>query len=192
MNAVVRNTLAGMLLLAVVLPAQAQEERSPGEFFSDCPECPEMVVVPAGSFTMGTFEGQAFQEPDNKPAHRVTIESPFAVGVFEVTFAEWDACVRAGGCEDLSAGRRRVGSGPLSRNPRELGGRAGVCAVVVPEDRPRVPVVERGGMGVCGACRYPEACMVLREETVETVPVRGRAQLSFRLPGLWNRAGGYG
>ncbi|MDE2794702.1 MAG: formylglycine-generating enzyme family protein [Gemmatimonadota bacterium] len=100
MNAVVRNTLAGMLLLAVVLPARAQEEPPPGEFFSDCPECPEMVVVPAGSFTMGTFEGQAFQEPDNKPAHRVTIESPFAVGVFEVTFAEWDACVRAGGCED--------------------------------------------------------------------------------------------
>lgn len=111
MNAVVRSMLAGTLL-AIVPSAQAQEERPPGEFFSDCRECPEMVVVPAGSFTMGSFEGQAFQEPDNKPAHRVTIESPFAVGIYEVTFAEWDACVRAGGCaayrpEDEGWGRDR-------------------------------------------------------------------------------------
>ena len=32
------------------------------------------------------------------PGHRVTIGTPFAVGVYEVTFEEWDACVRAGGC----------------------------------------------------------------------------------------------
>ena len=56
-----------------------------GEQFTDCAECPEMVVVPAGSYRMG---GQ----------HQVTIGAPFAVGKYEVTFAQWDACVRGGGC----------------------------------------------------------------------------------------------
>lgn len=112
MNPAARSTLAGMLLLAVAPPARAQKERQPGEFFSDCPECPEVVVVPAGSFRMGSFEEEAFDEPDNGPAHRVTIGAPFAVGIYEVTFAEWDACVRAGGCggyrpDDKGWGRDR-------------------------------------------------------------------------------------
>ena len=60
----------------------------------DCPECPEMVVVPAGSYRMGSRDGY----PDEEPVHKVTIGAPFAVGRYEVTFAEWDACVRSGGC----------------------------------------------------------------------------------------------
>ncbi len=95
MHALARSTLASTLLLAVVPPAAAQEELGPGEVFTDCAACPEMVVVPGGSFRMGSFG----TEGDETPAHRVDIELPFAVGVYEVTFAEWDACVRAGGCE---------------------------------------------------------------------------------------------
>ncbi len=53
--------------------------------FKDCVECPEMVEVPSGSFTMGSH-------------HRVQIGYPLAVGVYEVTFSEWDACVNLGGC----------------------------------------------------------------------------------------------
>jgi formylglycine-generating enzyme required for sulfatase activity len=66
------------------------EERclKPGDTFKDCPLCPEMVVVPAGSFMMGSNAGR-----------KVTIAKPFAVGKFEVTFAEWDACVATGGCK---------------------------------------------------------------------------------------------
>jgi formylglycine-generating enzyme required for sulfatase activity len=74
-----------------------------GDSFKDCPDCPEMVVVPAGSFMMGWSDGY------NKPGHRVTVAKPFAVGKFEVMFAEWDACVTAGGCkyrpEDSGWGR---------------------------------------------------------------------------------------
>jgi formylglycine-generating enzyme required for sulfatase activity len=66
----------------------------PKDSFRDCPECPEMMVVPAGEFMMGSNDGH----PDEKPVHKVTIMKPFAVGKFEVTFAEWDACVAAGGC----------------------------------------------------------------------------------------------
>ena len=60
-----------------------------GSVFRDCEQCAEMVVVPAGRFRMAV----GYRE-----AHGVTIASPFAVGRYEVTFAEWDACVAAGGC----------------------------------------------------------------------------------------------
>jgi formylglycine-generating enzyme required for sulfatase activity len=91
------------------LPAQSAPSKCPGiaapvagqrrclqlgEAFNDCDLCPEMVVVPAGSFMMGSAVG----DEDEKPVHRVTIAKAFAVGKFEVTFAEWDACVLDGGC----------------------------------------------------------------------------------------------
>ncbi|MEO1964431.1 formylglycine-generating enzyme family protein [Hyphomonas sp.] len=65
--------------------------------FSDCSQCPEMALLPAGAFTMGEVEGRGY--PQEKPAHEVTIAKPFAIGVYEVTFSEWDACVADGGCD---------------------------------------------------------------------------------------------
>ena len=73
-------------------------ERQVGEKFRDCPECPEVVVVPSGTFRMGALESESGSEPDERPVHEVTIAAPFAVGVYEVTFAEWDACAAAGDC----------------------------------------------------------------------------------------------
>lgn len=77
-----------------------------GQSFRDCPDCPEMVVVPAGSFLMGSpqdEEGRDNDEDDKAgdggEQRRVTIAQPFAVGKFEATFDEWDACVAAGGCQ---------------------------------------------------------------------------------------------
>ncbi len=64
----------------------------------DCPECPDMVVVPAGSFMMGSPSREQGRYDDEGPVHEVRIGAPFAVGVYEVTFAEWDACSAAGGC----------------------------------------------------------------------------------------------
>ena len=52
-----------------------------------------MVVIPAGSFMMGSEE-----KSEERPRHRVMISRAFAVGKYEVTFAEWHACVRAGSC----------------------------------------------------------------------------------------------
>jgi formylglycine-generating enzyme required for sulfatase activity len=72
---------------------------TPGQVFRDCPDvCPEIVVVPAGNFTMGSPPGEVGRGAEEGPQHKVTIARPFAVGRFEVTFAEWDACVAAGGC----------------------------------------------------------------------------------------------
>ena len=80
-----------------------------GDRFRDCPECPEMVVVPAGSYEMGSPSSEAGRDDDEGPVHQVTIAKPFAVGKYEVTFDEWDACVAAAGCthrtDDLGWGR---------------------------------------------------------------------------------------
>ena len=69
-----------------------------GKTFRDCSGCPEMVVVPAGTFNMGSNASEYGRRSSEGPAHQVTISVPFAVGKYEVTFSEWDACVAAGGC----------------------------------------------------------------------------------------------
>ena len=69
--------------------------------FRDCLVCPAMVEVPARSFLMGSPTSEEGRWNDEGPQHRVTISSPFAVGVYEVTFGEWEVCVREGGCEDV-------------------------------------------------------------------------------------------
>jgi formylglycine-generating enzyme required for sulfatase activity len=72
-------------------------ELKPGTVFRDAPDAPEMVVIPAGSFLMGSAKDAKLRAPNEWPQHQVTISRPFAVGKYEVTFDEWDACVVAGG-----------------------------------------------------------------------------------------------
>ena len=81
--------------------AALERERGPavGDVFRDCADCPAMVVVPSGSFMMGSPPSEEGRYDDEGPVHRVSVPSTFAVGVYEVTFGEWDACVSAGGCE---------------------------------------------------------------------------------------------
>ena len=83
--------------------------RIPGTRFRDCPACPEMIVLPPGTFTMGSPETEAGRQRNEGPAHPVTIGYPFAMGVYEVTFAEWDACVASGGCNGYRPKRRFFG-----------------------------------------------------------------------------------
>ena len=83
-----------------------------GDSFRDCPSCPEMVVVPAGSFAMGADDAYIGRltdlinvhdpDPDRvirvAPRHQVRIGSKIAIGRHEISFDEWDRCVVAGGC----------------------------------------------------------------------------------------------
>ena len=95
------KTIGLLLFLAAVVlagPRSPLAAQAVGEVFRDCDVCPEMVVVPAGSFMMGSADSEEGRFSWEGPQHRVTIDHPFAVGVYEVTFEEWDACVRAGGC----------------------------------------------------------------------------------------------
>ena len=78
---------------------------APGAAFAECAGCPEMVVVPPGSFTMGSTGREhrrlhvlALFDRMEQPRHLVTIAYRFAVARYAVTFAEWDACVADGGC----------------------------------------------------------------------------------------------
>ena len=68
-----------------------------GEEFRECADCPEMIVAPAGRFTMGSPEGQGNRS--ERPQHEVTIARPFAVAKFALTFDEWDACAAHGDCK---------------------------------------------------------------------------------------------
>ncbi|HTI66551.1 MAG TPA: formylglycine-generating enzyme family protein [Caulobacteraceae bacterium] len=76
----------------------------------DCADCPDMVVIPAGRFTMGS----PLSEPNRistEVQYGVTIAYPFAVGRFDVTFDEWNACVRDGGCGGYKPDDRGWGRG---------------------------------------------------------------------------------
>jgi formylglycine-generating enzyme required for sulfatase activity len=91
------DTAAGALARrndVILIQAQSAAVPEPGETFNDCPDCPEMVVVPQGDFEMGSRDS-----PFESPPHKVTISNPFAIARRETTFAEWDACVAGGGCK---------------------------------------------------------------------------------------------
>lgn len=108
-----RNTIAVLSLFAVAacaIPAGAESSPRP-KAFKDCLACPEMLALPAGSFRMGASrETDQEAKPYEGPMRTVTVPA-FAIGRFEVTFVEWDACVAAGGCayepDDRGWGRGR-------------------------------------------------------------------------------------
>ena len=63
----------------------------------------EMVSIPGGTFHMGDLSGKGYD--DERPVHTVTVR-PFKLGKYEVTFAQWDACMADGGCKTLDEGHR--------------------------------------------------------------------------------------
>jgi formylglycine-generating enzyme required for sulfatase activity len=90
-------------LLGVSMTAGGQSRTVPPiiPFFSgvtttlrDCPECPEMVVVPSGAFLMGSPTNEPGRYGEEGPQRMVKIRS-FAVGRYDVTRGQWAAFVRA-------------------------------------------------------------------------------------------------
>ena len=89
-----------------VLKPEAERALKPQARFRECAkDCPEMIVVPAGTFTMGSPPTEPGRFDQEGPQHVVTIAKPFAVSKFEVTFADWDACVSVAGCPQYSRQR---------------------------------------------------------------------------------------
>jgi formylglycine-generating enzyme required for sulfatase activity len=68
-----------------------------GERFKDCADCPEMVVVPAGSFMMGSPPDEPEREGLREEQVLVSIPRPFAMGAYPVTRGEFAAFVKATG-----------------------------------------------------------------------------------------------
>ncbi len=82
------------------------EPKKAGDTFRDCPDCPEIVVIPAGSFSMGAAMSETERERVSegfasweRPVHKVRIPRPFAMGKNEVSRGEFAAFVGASGHE---------------------------------------------------------------------------------------------
>src|SRR5205085_9680464 len=102
--AIIAGTVLGQT--ASAKPRVATSQRAPGTVFRDCPKCPEVVVVPAGAFTMGSSAsekswaashgGDLASVADESPQHQVSLRS-FALGKYDVTRGEYAAFVRETG-----------------------------------------------------------------------------------------------
>ena len=100
-------SLSGVQIVSLILVAclsllrvdlALAQSFSPGDEFQDCPECPKMVVVPAGSFMMGSPESEPKRKKTEGPQRLVNIPKPFAVGKYEVSVGEFNFCIRFGDC----------------------------------------------------------------------------------------------
>ena len=103
--------------------AEERERLEPGRRFRDCPECTELVVVPSGSYKMGSPSGESGRDDDEGPVHRVRIGRAFAVGVKEVTRGEFGRFVSETGrsmgnaCWTYEGGKWKERTGRNWRNP---------------------------------------------------------------------------
>ena len=165
----------GMALLALTLAASAapamgdESRRIPPrkaepqvqirDRFRDCPACPEMVVLLAGSFQMGSPSYEQGRQSYEGPVHKVTIGVPFALGVHEVTVAQFGQFVDETG---YSAGSSCIVYG--DGTAEERGGRSW-----------RYP-----GYGQSGG--HPAACMSWNDAQAYTAWLSRRTGEAYRLP----------
>lgn len=95
-----------MVLAALgVMTSTAQAQWMPGEVFKDCADCPEMVVIPPGTFTMGSERGEFVlgETRPETPVHQRTIRNAFAAGKTEVSNAQFAAFIEATGYRPSTA-----------------------------------------------------------------------------------------
>ncbi len=94
-----------------------------GQVLRDCPDCPEVVVLPAGQFAMGSAATEANHMGAEEPVHTVTIGRPFAMGRTEVTRAQFAAFITAtgysvgAGCEVRTDAGRQPDPNRTWQNP---------------------------------------------------------------------------
>ncbi len=86
--------IATVLFLLLLSPLTSVNAYQVGETFRDCATCPDMVVLPAGKFMMGSPKGERGRYVSEGPQHQVTIPKPFAVGKYEVTVGQYAEFVR--------------------------------------------------------------------------------------------------
>ena len=97
-------------LRGLAADAPSADRWAPGTVFRDCPTCPEMVVIPAGRFRMGCVSGRDCHDAE-EPVHEVELAS-FALGVYEVTFEEYERLARATGARARPTGALAVATAP--------------------------------------------------------------------------------
>lgn len=88
----------GLLTLGFgMTPAQAQKTPRAGSTFQDCPDCPQMIVIPPGRSVMGSAENEPVRDKDEGPQREIVIDRAFAVSKFEVTRGQFRRFVAATG-----------------------------------------------------------------------------------------------
>jgi formylglycine-generating enzyme required for sulfatase activity len=95
------------------LTPEIEQSLIPKDSFKECDVCPEMVVVPKGSFMMGTPITEVDRAKGEDPLHRVSFAKPFAVGRFTISFDDWDACLADGGCSGIKGDDKGFGRGRM-------------------------------------------------------------------------------
>jgi formylglycine-generating enzyme required for sulfatase activity len=93
------------------LPPELEQTLKPKDTFKECDQCPAMITMPTGSFTMGSPASEPQRSPDEGPQQQIVIGRMFAVGRSEVSFDEWFACVAEGGCNAYRPGDYGWGAG---------------------------------------------------------------------------------
>ncbi|WP_294137803.1 SUMF1/EgtB/PvdO family nonheme iron enzyme [Sphingobium sp.] len=76
-------------------------DRAANDRFYDCANCPWMRAIPAGTTPFGSPPSEPGRGNDEPVQTNMRIERPFAIGVYEVTIAEWNGCVRDNACTKL-------------------------------------------------------------------------------------------
>lgn len=114
-----------MLAASSALFAQsggAGHELAVGENFQECRNCPQMVVLPAGEYLMGSPPDEP-ERRDNEAQRRITFASPFAMSATPVTWNQWEACMRDRWCdgEAIEQALRQNLDGTPNENYRDYG-----------------------------------------------------------------------
>ncbi len=101
--------------IATSAPPEGYGADRTADIIKDCSDCPEMLPIAPGAFKMGAGSKVFYRglDYDSQPVRAVNIETPFAISRFEVTFAQWDACVADGGCGGYSPPDEGWGRGDL-------------------------------------------------------------------------------
>ncbi len=114
--------LAALYISLAGSAAHAAPLFKPGTEFKDCADCPVMVVLPKQKvFMMGAAEHEPGREPYDGPKRRVTINYALAVGKFEITEAQWEACLKEAGCTRVPRNECRTDQGctPTPNDPTD-------------------------------------------------------------------------
>jgi formylglycine-generating enzyme required for sulfatase activity len=107
----------------VPLSKEREASLKPKDSFKECSDCPEMVLIPAGEFMMGSPKSEPERYAQEGPQHRAKIGHPFALGKLKVTREQFDAFVRetsysiGDSCYTIESGQVEERAGRSFRNP---------------------------------------------------------------------------
>jgi formylglycine-generating enzyme required for sulfatase activity len=97
-----------------VLSIEQLEKLKPGDAFRECDQafaCPELTVLAAGEFVMGSPKREPGRLDREGPQRSVSVRA-FAIGRFEITHDEWEACIK---CTEIAGFRAAEDAAPLTK-----------------------------------------------------------------------------